>query len=123
MMRDIHLEVTKMAMDNPALAASVYGVVAPADVPKTAFLNFSMMFLQTGYSLRMFTKGTVELQMADLFSSEEARAWWARLARDTYKAEARTKLERDFFSIVDNIFHDMTQAVKRVNHDGTPPGP
>jgi hypothetical protein len=93
MMRDIHLELTKMAMKNPTLAASVYGAVTLTDVQKTAFLNFSMMFLQTGYSLRMFNRGTVELQIADLLSSEEARTWWATLARGSYQTEARTSLK------------------------------
>lgn len=112
MMREIHLELTKMAMENPALASSVYGAVTLSDVQKTAFLNFSMIFLQTGYSLKMFSKETVKLQIADLLSSEDARTWWATLARDTYTAEARTKLERDFVSIADGIFHDMVKSVR-----------
>ena len=103
-----------MGLDNPELTASIYEDTNVEDWPKTIFLNFHMKFWETGYSLKIFTKKSVALQARNIFASEYARTWWTG-ARKTYQVEADTKLEKEFFTVVDGVFQDVMQSLQSSN--------
>jgi hypothetical protein len=106
--REMHLELSKMGIENPSLIASVYGdEIDLEDIPKANLINLTLKYLEAGYQLGEISKESVRLQAGRLFSSEYSRNWWALLARNVYKIEARTKSEKEFFEIVDISFNDM----------------
>lgn len=110
--RQMHLELIKIMIENPALATTIYTDRDPAYLANASFLNFQMILLETNYSLKMLPGKALGFHVRSLFASEFARTWWATLARDTYEAEAVTKLEKEFLAIVDAAFQDVIQAAQ-----------
>ena len=111
-LREMHLELMKIGIDNPVLAGSIYEDTSPEDFSRATLINFLMVFWETGYSLKTITRKSVTLQAMQLFASEYSRTWWATGARDTFQSEAGTKLEKEFFTIVDSAFRDVIQALQ-----------
>jgi hypothetical protein len=121
-MREMHLELIKMGIDNPAVVASIYKDASVEDLPRTAVLNLTMTLWLTSYSLKTTTKEGVESQARYLFASEYARNWWAS-AGDVYEVEAVTKIEKEFFAIVDRTFNGVLQAQQAISQsDAAPSG-
>jgi hypothetical protein len=111
-MREMHLELMKVGMENPELGASVYEYADVTEFAKMSLINFTLKFLETGYSLKTISEGSVTLQAAELFRSEFTRTCWATGMRKVYEAEAGTRMEREFFSLVDSAFQDVDQALQ-----------
>jgi len=112
--REMHLELMKIGIDNPALSTSIYEGIPPEEFSRHSLLNFLMKFWETGYSLRTISRNSVLLQATGLFASENARAWWV-LVRNAYQTEAGTRLEKEFFKIVDSAFNEAAQALQLAN--------
>jgi hypothetical protein len=114
--REMHLELTKMAMENPELVASMYSDVKDMNVDelrKTSFLNFQMTLIRTAYSLKTVSGQAVESQVRDLFASEFVRTWWSMSARNNYATEGVSRADREFFEIADRAFKQATQALQQ----------
>ena len=54
-MREMHLELMRVGINNPIVSASVYEGTSPEDFPKDSLINLSLKFLETGYSLKAIT--------------------------------------------------------------------
>jgi Family of unknown function (DUF6082) len=111
-MREMHLELMRIGMENPALSASVYEDTNAADFPKSSLLNLILKFWQTGYTLKTITKASVTLQTTRLFGSEYARTSWGKWLQDIYRTEAGTKSEREFFALVDTAYQNVMLALE-----------
>jgi hypothetical protein len=114
-MREMHLELMKIGIDNPALAGSLYEDIDLAEFPRATLLNFLMTSWQTMYLLKMFPRKSLELQAAQLFASEHARNWWLNLARDSLEGVG-TKLEREFFTVVDGAYQNVVRTLQAASH-------
>jgi hypothetical protein len=110
-MRELHLEIMRIAIDNPTLAVSIVKDVDVGDATRGSFLNLTLKFLETGYSFKTISKASVSLQAARLFESEYSRVWWAQ-ARVTYEVEGTTKREKEFFGLVDARFQDVMRTLQ-----------
>lgn len=118
--REMHLELMKIGIDNPALAGSLYADIDLAEFPRATLLNFLMTSWMTSYLLKMFPKKSLELQAAQLFASEHARNWWINVARDSYEVVG-TKLEREFFTVVDGAYQNVVRALQDSSHSDISP--
>jgi Family of unknown function (DUF6082) len=107
--REMHLELIRIGIENPDLSASVNGSL---NFPEAALFNFILKFLETGYLLKTITPKSIALQAASLFQSENARNWWDGGVREVYEAEAETKAMREFFTIVNDAFQSVTQSLQ-----------
>jgi hypothetical protein len=120
-MRGMHLELMRVGINNPIVSASVYEGISPEDFPKESLINLILKFWETGYSLKAITTRSVALQAARLFESEYVRALWTNEMRDIFEAEAGTKLEKEFFTIVDSTFQDVMQNLHSDSRSDTKP--
>jgi|SRR6185437_1188868 len=109
-MREMHLELMKIGMENPELTASIYGDTTVKDFPKSSYLNFIMTFWETGYSLQALSGKSIEFQAARLFASEYARTSWANEMGAAYRADAGTKYEIEFCEIIDRALKNVMLA-------------
>jgi hypothetical protein len=120
-MREMHLELMRVGINNPIVSASVYEGTSPEDFPRDSLINLSLKFLETGYSLKAITTRSVALQAARLFESEYVRAWWTNGMRDIFEAEAGAKSEKEFFTIVDSAFQDVMQNLHSASRSDIEP--
>jgi hypothetical protein len=111
-MREMHLELIKVGIDNPALASSVTADIGEENYSRAGYLNLWVKYLQTGYSLKTISKASVALHTARMFMSEYSRDWWGTHARAGYRTEAWKKSEKEFFEIVDAQFQDEIRKLK-----------
>lgn len=110
--REIHLEIIKLAIENPALDASIYErEYAEADIPKASYINLLMHNWQTSYALRTVNDEAVALEARYLFKSEFARKWWKQ-SGFFFDAEAGTRNEKKFYQIVDATFRSVEQSLQ-----------
>jgi Family of unknown function (DUF6082) len=116
--REMHLELIKFGIENPTLAATVNPDIDITDYPSRSYINFLVTFWETGYLLRTISKANVAIRAADLLGSEFARTWWEATARDHRRVQARTKIEKEFFTIIDDAFNDVMQSSQAANHPG-----
>ena len=117
-MREMHLELIKVGIDNPALASSVTTDISEEDYSRAGLLNLWVKYLQTGYSLKTISKASVALHAARMFKSEYSRDWWGTHARASYRTEAWRKSEKEFFEIVDAKFQD---EIRKLESSGSSP--
>jgi Family of unknown function (DUF6082) len=62
-MREMHLEVIKVSIDKPKLAASVYEAeFSAADAPKASYINLLFNYWQRCYSLKTMTREAVAVE-------------------------------------------------------------
>jgi hypothetical protein len=111
-MREMHLELMKIGMDNPKLAASIYDDTSAEDFPRSSFLNFILKFWETGYGLNTLSRKSIEYQATRLFSSEYVRTYWKDALRTGFEADAETKSEKEFFMMVDSAFQNVTRSLE-----------
>ena len=111
-MRGMHLELIKIGLDNPALASSIFETVNAEDLPAGIMLNLHMIFWATSYSLKTLNRAALASQMKAFFSLERARTWWGDGVREAYEIQATTKLDKDFFVVVDGVFQDVMNSLQ-----------
>ncbi len=120
-MREMHLELLKIGIDNPALAGSLYEHIDLSEFSRFTLLNFLVTFWQTSYSLKTIPKKQLEFQAKELFLSERARNWWENIARKSYKLGDGAKLEREFFSVMDGAYQNVLLELQTADPtDGLP---
>ena len=115
-MRALQLELIRMAIDKPELGLDSFLAkdVDRKDSSRVYYLNLWVKYLEMNYSFGTASKASIGLQMARMFESEFPRIWWT-VSRDTYKVEAETKSQREFFTIVDGEFQSAMRAFKSSN--------
>ena len=75
-------------------------------------LNLHMTFWATSYSLKTLNRVSLASQLKLFFSLERARTWWVAGVREAYEIQATTKLEKDFFVVVDGVFQDVMNSLQ-----------
>jgi hypothetical protein len=114
--REMHLELVKMTIENPELATSVYKGSSAKDFAAHTLINFQATLWLTAYTLKDVSKASLAQQVASLFEGEQARIWWG-YARKYYEMDLSSKRGRDFFAIMDNEFN---KALTELTSDGQP---
>jgi len=113
--RSAQVELIKMAVDNRELISQLFGS-QPESYLKDVFINWLFKYLELGYSVKVISAKSVQIQALRLFEFDYPHEWWAR-AREVYSVEATTKRERQFFAIIDKTFG---QAARRNQSGGSP---
>jgi hypothetical protein len=112
--REMHLELIKLALENPDIAVQMSPSQNVDDMRREIFINYQMTLMRTAYSLKTTPRPAVESQARVFFTSEFARTWWtAGGARDNYRAESVNRAEAEFFEIVDKAFREVTQEIQQ----------
>ena len=101
--RAAQLELMKMALDNPAMAADALGISDPDLYVKQVFLNWHIMYLQLGFEVDVFSPGVIQQTAAGLFEGRAAREWW-EWNRRSYGTSPMPRRVKQFFEIVDEEF-------------------
>ncbi|GAA1618872.1 hypothetical protein GCM10009828_053820 [Actinoplanes couchii] len=102
--RQQHLELIKLALDNPEFLEVLDPKTASTPhARQELFINLMMMYWLAVWELGVVDETELRAMVADLFSSEISRSWWARVGRiwiDTRNNRER----RRFVSIVSGEF-------------------
>lgn len=101
----------QMALTNPTAAAEAFGFPDEEWFAKAALTNWQVKYWEMSYSVKAISAGSVQVQAAELFASEFPRLWWSRF-RELYRADATTKREREFFTIIDTEFERKQPQVE-----------
>jgi len=110
--RAVHSESTRMALDNPKVVAEVEGEDDPDLVAKSAYVNWNMQHLKMSFLLESTHRDLVQSEAERMFKAQFARDWW-KGAEPVCKMEARSKREREFVKIVDEVFRKVTLTQKQ----------
>jgi len=122
LIRQMHLELTKMGIENPQLPAAIWPHPGRANFLNSGYINFLLTLWQTSYLQKTMTKKALELEANYLFASDYSRTWWGTLARGHREAQAETKREKEFFAIIDNAYKSAMQAWQANDHpEANPP--
>jgi Family of unknown function (DUF6082) len=100
--RVAQIELIKMAIDNRELISDIFGD-EPGSYLKARYVNWFFKYLELGYSMKIISEKSVQVQAMMLFDTDYPYKWWIR-AREVWEIEASTKRDRNFFKIVDNAF-------------------
>lgn len=106
----------QMSLNNSSLAAEAFGFPDGEWFAKAALTNWQVKYWEMSYLIKAMSADSVRGQAAELFISEFPRLWWSRF-RELYQADAKTKREREFFSIIDTEFERKQRQVE------APPAP
>jgi hypothetical protein len=98
--RELHLELLRMGVDNPAAVAAIDKNTSPADVPVYSLMNLQVTTWKVAYSLNEIERDVLAFQARRIFESGAPRRWW-RIARESYRIDTATKRNREFFAIID----------------------
>jgi hypothetical protein len=107
--RTTQLELMKMALDNPDIAAAALGYGDPETLVKRVFMNWHFQFLQFGFENNTISALSLRFSIAELFETEDTRNWWL-WARRSYEIAATTRREKEFFAIADQEFQRASQT-------------
>jgi len=105
--RATQVELIKVSIDNRELTSDIFNQ-DPGNYLKSAYVNLFIKHLEMGYSMKVISRKSVQVQTARLFSVSYPYEWWAG-AREIYAVEASSKREREFFAIVDKMFHQASE--------------
>ncbi|GAA4241080.1 hypothetical protein GCM10022254_68500 [Actinomadura meridiana] len=104
--RLVHLELLKMAMENPTYRRA-WGPVAPGRDPETdrqqIYLNLIFSSWQMSFELKTMDERLLRTVTSTLFRGEPGRRFWAG-AREARIATSTTRRERRFHRIVDETY-------------------
>ena len=98
----------QMGLANPTLAAEALGFPDGDWLAKGAFVNWQVKYWEMSYLIRAMSAKSVQAQAARLFASRFPCEWWSK-ARESYRDDATTKREREFFAILDAEFEGKRQ--------------
>ena len=105
--RATQVELIKVSIDSRELISDIFNQDS-GDYLKSVYVNLFIKYLEMGYSMKVISKESVQVQAAKLFSVSYPYEWWAG-AREIYEVEASAKREREFFAIVDKSFHQASE--------------
>jgi hypothetical protein len=97
-----------MALTNSRLVSEALGEPDSNTFAKSVYINWRFKYMELSYSLGAISAAAVRNQAMIMFKAEFPRTWWTT-ARDAYRVEAATKLEKGFVAIVDEAFTQATQ--------------
>ena len=104
--RQAHIELLKMALENP-LYRKAWGPVLPGRDPdadlQQIYVNLIFSNWQMSFELKTMDERLLRAVAASLFEGEPARRFWVG-ARETRIATSATRRERRFHQIVDEMY-------------------
>jgi Family of unknown function (DUF6082) len=118
--RAAHLELIKMALDNPSMAAEALGIDDSEKFVKEVFINWHFQYLLMSYEINQISKPDLGHVIRTLFKAERVRTWWS-WSREDWKLAA-TRREKEFFAIVDGEFQHAKQIAETTEASAAPPG-
>jgi hypothetical protein len=101
--RASQVELIKFALNNPALTKDFAEVGDPEDFVRAALYTWHFAHLSLTYAVGDVSKQRLQTLAFRLFSSEDARKWWAELG-SSYKDGARSRSDKEFFVIVNREY-------------------
>lgn len=105
--RATHAETVRMVFDHPEVLADILGRDDPEWIKKATYVNWVMQHIKMAFSQKVITSAGARKEVAELFRGQFSREWWAS-ARPLFKAEAFLKREREFVTMVDEVFREVT---------------
>lgn len=120
--RMAQVELIKLEIEHPQIVQKVAGEAEQCDIAQRAYFNWRVKFLELGHSSKVVSPASVGIQAAILFESGEFYLWWGAV-RHIYQAEATTKLEKDFFHIIDRQYERQSGPISADNSEISPERP
>ena len=111
--RAAHFEYIRLLLDRPELATNIF---AEQFRPESSVLNWYLKYFELSYLMRAASRDSVLIQITEMFAANYPYEWW-KIARPIYETEASSmsKMERDFFTIVNEAFEIATQRKASLN--------
>lgn len=106
--RFAQLELMKMGLDHPGMAAAALGQPDAELYSKQIFFNWHIRYLELAFDIKAVSEETVRAGAAELFEVELVREWWS-WNRVYYQRLSASRRVRKFFTIVDSEFQRISQ--------------
>jgi hypothetical protein len=71
------MELIRIALDNPVMAAEATGFADSANFIKTMFINWHFSYYAMTYEMKDLSKSALQIHARSLFNVEYTRNWWA----------------------------------------------
>jgi hypothetical protein len=103
-------DLLKIGFDRPDIIAGVLEE-EPDNFSGSIYINWTMKYMQLSYDINTLTAEAVRVQARTMFSAQFPRSWWLR-AKPIYLAEATTKREVEFISVIDEVYEQALHSTK-----------
>jgi Family of unknown function (DUF6082) len=117
--RAAQFDLLKVGFDRPDIAGAILDTDSDF-FSKGIYINWTMQYLQLGHDIKTLTPNAIRVELTTMFDAEFPRTWWTR-ARPYWVAEATSKRQISFISLIDDVFE------KALKSDGknreSPPAP
>ncbi|MGI5160540.1 DUF6082 family protein [Microbispora sp. CA-102843] len=106
--RNIHRDLLRMAMENPSLYRPVIGAAGHAtddDVRQHFYAVLWMNYMRLAFEERVVLESPLRKEMLrGMFTSQSGRDWWEQARGDWYEGTRDSRAERKFYEIVDSEY-------------------
>ncbi len=106
--RNIHRDLLRLAMDNPSLYRPVIGAVGHAaddDVRQHFYAVLWMNYMRLAFEERVVFESSLRKEMLrGMFTSQSGRDWWEQVRDDWHEGTRGSRAERKFYEIVDSEY-------------------
>src|SRR5690348_1659216 len=80
--RTAQLELMKIALDNPSMAAEALGISDPETYVKEVFINWHFVHFFMAYEVGQISETTLRSALRSLFQNEHPYKWWSWSRKD-----------------------------------------
>ncbi|MFG1864827.1 DUF6082 family protein [Microbispora bryophytorum] len=106
--RNIHRDLLRLAMENPSLYRPVIGAEAHAtddDVRQHLYAVLWMNYMSLAFEERVVFESSLRKEMLrGMFTSQSGRDWWERVRDAWHDGTRGSRAERKFYEIVDSEY-------------------
>jgi hypothetical protein len=117
--RTAHLELIKMTLSDPSMAAETLAIEDSEAYAKEVYLNWNLHYFWLSYGINQLSEPVLRNNARELFRAEFPRKWWSWSSKDWELATSRR--DREFFTIVDSEFQRAKQIAESTGTGNAPP--